>query len=266
LYASCYEATISESSVTKDMAQPYQFHHTPILNRKMKAIENYGRMYVTDYLDKDRMRRSSIMSNPTDALAFFYGKVFMRGRKDTISVVFMNRAIEVLQEYKSIHDIDLASLEEELHLHGVNNHYDQRMVIESIRFIRDNLKDYDYNIFNWAIDLIRTNCCPEAFSALTGIFAIGDKLATFYLRDVTLVSDLEPTIRSESYIYFQPIDTWVKQVSDAIGITEPTDREILVVKEKIVACCLEVGVSPLLFNAGAWMAGANAFRLIIELL
>lgn len=246
------------------MAQPYQPHNTSVLNRKMKSIENYGRIYVTDYLDKDRKNRSYIMSNPLEALTFFYGKVFMRGRKDTISVVFMNRTIEVLQEYKSIHDIALASLEKKLLLHSVNNHHDRRMVIESIRFIRDNLKDYDYNIFNWSVDSIRTNHCSEAFRTMTDIYAIGDKLATFYLRDVALVSDLEPTIRPESYIYFQPIDTWVKQVTDAIGITETTDRKIPVVREKIIACCLEAEVSPLLFNAGAWMVGANAFRLIIE--
>ena|SRR5579863_9452042 len=113
---------------------------------------------------------------------------------------------------------------------------------------------------------MQTNRCLEAFCAITGIHAIGDKLATFYFRDVALVSDLEPTIWPESYIYFQPIDTWVKQVADAIGITETTDQKILVVKEKIIASCLEAEVSPLLFNAGAWMVGANAFRLIIELL
>ena len=248
------------------MKQPYQPHNTPILERKIKSIEKYGSIYVTVYLDKDRRKRFDIMSNPREALTFFYGKAFMRDRRDTISVTFMNRAIKVLQEYTSIHDIDLASLDEKLLLHRVNNRHDRRMVLESIGFIRDNLKDYDYNILNWSVDAIRTNRCSEAFHAMTGIHAIGDKLATFYLRDVTLVSDLEPTIRPESYKYLQPIDTWVKQVTDAIGITEATDRKIPVVKEKIIACCLEARVSPLLFNAGSWMIGANAFRLIIKLL
>jgi hypothetical protein len=249
-----------------DMAQPDQPRNTRVLNHKIKNIENYGRMYVTDYLDKDRKRRSHILSNPLDALTFFYGRVFMRGRKDTISVTFMNRTIEVLREYRSILDIDLANLENKLALHLVNNRNDRRMVLESIRFICDNLKDYDYNIFNWSVDTIRTNRTAEAFRAMTSIYEIGDKLATLYFRDVTLVSDLEPTIRAESYIYFQPIDTWVKQVTDAIGITETTDRTLPVVKEKIITCCLEASVSPLLFNAGAWMTGANAFRLLIELL
>lgn len=263
-FTNCYYATISERSMTKNMVQPYQPHNNPTLNRKIQSIEDYGRNYITKHLDEDRGRRSQLMSNPLDALTFFYGKVFMRGRKDTISVTFMNRALEVLHEYKSIHDIDLTGLGEKLLFHRVNNHYDRRMVVESIRFIHDNLNDYEYNIFNWSVDAIRTSRSSEAFHAMTGIHAIGDKLAAFYLRDVTLVNDLELVIQPESYKYFQPIDTWVKRVSDAIGITETTDREITVVKEKIIACCLEARVSPLLFNAGAWMIGANAFQLLIE--
>lgn len=201
-----------------------------------------------------------------EALYFFYSRAFMRGRSDELSDVYMNRTIEVLREYKSIHDIDLSNLEDKLALNLVDNNKDRGMVSKSIRFILDNLKDYDYNIFNWAVDAIRTNRSAEAFRALNSIYQIADKLATFYLRDVAFVSDLEPTIRLESHIYFQPIDRWVKKVTDAIGITETTDRNILIVKEKIIACCLEANVSPLLFNAGAWMVGANAFRLIIELL
>lgn len=248
------------------MAQPYQFHDTSVLNRKMKSVENYGRIYITTHLDKDRERQSYIRSNSRAALIFFYGRVFYRGRKDKLSAWFMKLATEVLQEYEPSYDIDLASLEEKLHLHGVNNHNDRIMVKESIRFIRDNLKDYDHNIFNWAVDAIRTNRFPETYHEITSIHAIGDKLSTFYLRDVALVSDLEPTIQPENYIYFQPIDTWVRQGIDAIGIPDTKDLQILAVKEKIITCCLDAGVSPLLFNAGAWMMGAKASQLTIELL
>jgi hypothetical protein len=250
--------------MTKDMTQLYQPHNTPVLNRKIKSIENYGRRYVSEYIDQDRKQQSHITSNPLSSLTFFYSKAFFRGRNDALSVVFMNRTLEVLQEYRSIHDIDLANLENKLALQHVNNPNDRRMVLESIRFIRDNLKDYDYNIFGWSVDAIRTDRSAEAYNELTSIYEIGDKLATLYLRDVTLVSNLEPTIQPESYIYLQPIDTWVKQVADAIDITDTTDRKLHKVKEKIIACCLEARVSPLLFNAGAWMIGANAFRLLIE--
>lgn len=247
------------------MAQPDQSSNTLILNRKMKAIEDFGRRYVIDLLDEDRRQLSNIMSKPLDALTFFYGKAFMRGRNDDMSVIFMKRSLKVLREYTSLLGIDLASLEQELLLHEVNNHHDRRMVLESIRFIRENLKDYGYNIFKWAVDAIQTNRSLEAFRTLDGIHAIGDKLAAFYLRNVALVSDLEPIIQQESYIYFQPIDTWVKQVTDAIGITEKeTDRDVLVVKKRIITCCCEAEVSPLLFNAGAWMMGAHAFEMLIE--
>ena len=67
---------------------------------------------------------------------------------------------------------------------GVNNRYDRRMVIESIAFISVQLQAYECNVFNWAVAAIRDGNTDTAYMALTGIFAIGEKLATFFLRDV----------------------------------------------------------------------------------
>lgn len=111
-----------------EMAQPYQPHNTPVLNRKLKSIESYGMKYVTDYLDKDRKNRPLIMSDLMEALYFFYSKAFMRGRNDTLSVDYMNRTIEVLRVYKSIRDIDLSNLENKLALNGVGNYKDRGLI------------------------------------------------------------------------------------------------------------------------------------------
>jgi hypothetical protein len=231
---------------------------------KLRSVEQYGRQYVEEYLSKVRQQHQAITTDPLAALAFMLSKFFMRGRRDIVSVTFRDKALKLLNTYELLEDIDLSDLDVRLHERGVNNRYDRRMVETSIGFAR-RLPAYDCNVFNWAVAAIRGERAAEAYDALTGIFAVRDKLATFYLRDVTLVEDIEDSIRSDAYGYFQPVDTWVERVAESLGIVEAQDLGTRwIVKDKLVQACVGAGVSPLLFNAGAWMVGANSYRLLIE--
>jgi hypothetical protein len=233
--------------------------------QKLKAVEQYGKTYIQWFLANARDRREAITSDPLEALGFMFGKAFMRGRRDEVSVVFRDQTLEVLEQYRTLDEIDLSSLDHELHDHGVNNRYDRRMVIESIRFVRTNLKASGCNVYNWAVDAIRNGRAAEAYWALNRIHSIKDKIATFYLRDVAFLEDMEDTIKTEDYPYFQPVDTWVKRVASSLAIIDERDEgRHSVVKEKIISECLSAEVSPLLFNAGAWMVGAHAYELLIE--
>jgi hypothetical protein len=234
---------------------------------KLKAVEEYGRRYVREYLAEARNQRDAIAGDPLAALMFMHGKLFMRGRRDEISVAFRDRTREVLERYGSLEEIDLRVLEEELVGNRVNNRYDRRMVRESVGFARDELMEHDRNVFTWAVDAIRRGEVVSAYNALQGIFAVADKLATFYLRDVTLVEGIEDCIMQKDYPYVQPVDTWVEQVAGSLGLIDDSDRrKRSAIKRKIISSCLEAEVSPLLFNAGAWMVGAHAYRLLFELL
>jgi hypothetical protein len=234
---------------------------------KLKAVEEYGQRYVREYLAEAKSQRDAIAGDPLTALAFMHGKLFMRGRRDEISVAFRDRTREVLARYGSLEEIDLRVLEEELVGNRVNNRYDRRMVRESVGFARDQLVEHDRNVFTWAVDAIRRGEVAAAYNALQDIFAVADKLATFYLRDVTLVEGIEDCIMPGDYPYVQPVDTWVEQVAGSLGLIDRGDRgKRSAIKRKIISGCLEAEVSPLLFNAGAWMVGAHAYRLLLDLL
>jgi hypothetical protein len=158
-----------------------------------------------------------------------------------------------------------AVLEAELAGNGVNNRYDRRMVAETISFARDELQAQNCNVFMWAVDAVRSGKAADAYERLTNIFAVGDKLATFYLRDVALLAGIEDAIQADDYPYFQPVDTWVEQVATSLGLIEREDiGSRSAIKRKLISACLAAGVSPLLFNAGAWMVGAHAYRLLLE--
>jgi hypothetical protein len=233
--------------------------------QKLRSVEQYGRRYVQEYLANAKDRHEAIMNDPMEALAFMYGKLFMRGRRDEVSIAFRDRTLAVIQRHKTLEQIDLDGLEDKLERNKVTNRYDRRMVREVISFARNELDAHGRNVFNWAADAIRAGGAAKAYDALTGIFAVGDKLATFYLRDVALVEGIEDSIQAEDYVYFQPVDTWVEQVALALEIVETADLgRIFTVKHKIISDCVATGVSPPLFNAGAWMVGAQAYRLLLE--
>jgi hypothetical protein len=199
------------------------------------------------------------------ALEFLHSKLFMRGRRDAVSVTFRDRAAAVLQTYGALEQIDLRGLDGDLHAQGVNNRHDRQMVIESVRFARTELRAYAGNVFNWAVEAIGNGKIHSAYSALDAIHAVGDKLASFYLRDVVFLGELENSLGGTDYSYLQPVDTWVLRVGRSLKLIEGDDSGSTV-KAKLISACLAAGVSPLLFNAGAWLIGAHAYELLIETL
>jgi len=232
---------------------------------KLRSVEGYGRAYVKQYLAEARERRDAIRTDPLAALEFLHSKLFMRGRRDAVSVAFRDRTAAALHRYGTLEAIDLAGLDDYLHAQGVNNRHDRRMVVESVRFARSELRTYDSNVFNWAVEAIRDGKTRHAYVALDTIHAVGDKLASFYLRDVVFLEEMEDVVGVADYPYLQPVDTWVLRVGRSLKLIDKDDFGAAA-KEKLIAACLAADVSPLLFNAGAWVVGAHAYELLIETL
>src|SRR3989344_9512258 len=137
---------------------------------------------------------------------------------------------------------------------------DLRMVLEVLDFTFNSLGPYSNNIVQYTIHQIKERKIADVFNELIGIHAIGNKLASFYLRDVIIIYQLEKLLKPDEFRYCQPIDTWVKQVALKIGIITQKDEDIEDTKNAIIKTCLDAGVSPLLFNAGMWMVGAQSFE------
>lgn len=240
------------------------------MRSKIPKIGKLGERYFAEFLQDDYRVRTKIKKDWYRALLFFYGKSFYRGRRDEVSKVFELRAIKSLGKYqlkRKINKFSPKRLERVLQKNKVNNHKDRRMVIETIQFIK---KIPRKNIVDYSIEKIRSGETEEIFSELDSIYAIGDKLASLYLRDVVLIYKLEKYVSENDFKYFQPIDTWVKQVTDKLGITDEklgdlgSNKIRDLSKQQIIRTCLKVDTSPLLFNAGAWYLGAHSFEIVIE--
>lgn len=232
---------------------------------KVRSVGEYGRTYVKQYLAKARARRDAIRSDPLQALEFLHSKLFMRGRRDAVSIAFRDRTAAALRLYGTLEEIDLAGLDDYLHAQSVNNRHDRRMVVESVRFVRAELSAYGGNVYNWAVGAIRDGRIRDAYLALDGIHAVGDKLASFYLRDVVFLEEIEDGVHVTDYPYLQPVDSWVLRVGRSLKLIDGADSGAAA-KDKLISSCLTADVSPLLFNAGAWLVGAHAYELLIETL
>jgi|SRR3989344_698434 len=231
---------------------------------KIKAIEEYGRLYVAKFL-RDRVdNRDHFYNDWREGLNFLFSKVFYRGRRDELSERFMNAALKTLKELGLNKDYDKQLLDNKLRLSGVNNGRDRRMISEVLDFIFNLPTFCENNFVKYTVNQIKEGKISDIFNKLNGIYAIGDKLASFYLRDVILIFELEKYLKVDDFQYCQPVDTWVKQVAIKLDIITSQDTETKLVKSAIINACEKAGASPLLFNAGAWMVGARSFELLIE--
>jgi hypothetical protein len=195
----------------------------------------------------------------------FLHEIFYRGRKDALSEKFMNAAIGTLNQYWGIGGRNYREeLPELLKNNGVNNKHDRRLIIEVINFIFDKLKPFENNIVKYTLVKIKEGSIREMFYNLNKIYAIGDKIACLYLRDIILIYDLEHYLKVEDFEYCQPIDTWVKQVAMQLKIIDQQVSDIKTIKNKIITTCFEKNISPLLVNAGSWFVGAKSFELLLE--
>jgi hypothetical protein len=231
---------------------------------KIKAIEKYGQLYLKKFLQKQIATKEEIYNDWYKALKFLFGKVFYRGRKDELSERFMDATIKTLNEYKLDENYNKGTLDNLLKSNGVNNGRDRKMVLGVLDLIFNSLTNCHNNFVEYTINEIKGGRILDVFNTLDKIYAIGDKLASFYLRDVILIYQLETYLKPGDFKYCQPVDTWVKQVALKINLIKSEDKDIEIIKNSIIEGCLGVGTSPLLFNAGAWLVGAKSFELLIE--
>jgi len=230
----------------------------------LKQIQEYGQRYCEEFLADDTVEKSKLLADWYEGLNFFFRKSFYRGRKDEISDVFRKRALEVIQEFDLRNNIrKFKSLEFERLLleKGVNNRVDRRMICQTIELIKEK---GGLNIVAYSVEQIKKGNVSKIYGELCEIFGVADKIATFFLRDLAIVFELEDNISSDDYVYFQPIDTWVRQVAERLRIIDKGENNTVTIKEKIITATLKESVSPLFFNAGAWYIGKHSFDLLFD--
>lgn len=229
-----------------------------------KKIESFGNVFEKKYLNN--WNKEKILNDWIYSLKFFFEHSFMRGRRDTLSIKFKDKAIEVLELtfFKNI-KYDLEQLSKDLEQKGVNNKGDRIMVCDTIKFIRELQNP---NIASYIIAKLKKDEQEAYKELIENIKYVGDKIATLYIRDLCWIFD----IKLKNYKFVFPIDTWVKQIINRLKIL---DKKILQskelqkvreeeVKEKAINVCLENDIDPIKFNAGIWYIGTHSLEILLN--
>jgi hypothetical protein len=230
----------------------------------LKKIESFGDIFKKEY--RSQWNKEQLQNDWIYALKFFFDHSFMRGRKDSLSIRFKDKSIEVLEKtFFKDQNFSFDSLEEELKQNEVNNKADRMMVIDTLKFIK-NLDDY--NITNFAIKGLKENE-QESYDKLRDIKFIGDKIATLYFREICWMFDIK--IKNQMLIF--PIDTWVKQIINRLRILDGDKILPLIelrkvkdskVKEKAIEVCIQNSIDPIKFNAGVWYIGTHSLEIVLN--
>lgn len=236
---------------------------------RMEAVSTFAGQYREQYLSESRIDPRQ----ETDPLRlrFLFEKIFASARSGAVSARYREAAERVLSDHQAAvrerwnsttNGITDAELKTALETEGLTNGRDRRMVVDVVDEL-GRIPEYDHDIVRYARDRIEAGAVGEAFETLDGVYNVGPKKASLFLRDVTSFWGLEESIEEDQYRYVMPIDTRVHQVADALGIVGTEEPDWRSNADAIVTEC-NGHVSPISFNQGAWYVAVNAFGILIE--
>lgn len=243
----------------------------------MKIIENETESYRL--VNKDK---SKILNNWWLALIFFFDRVFYQGRKDELSNRYELATINCLNAFlgksskQKLTTLLLLNKKGMLNYKQENSEInkileqrssgkgrDREMTIDTLHFVANNLEKSGYNLLEYSIQKIKNREVKQLFDELDNIRQVGDKTGTLFIRDTVAVYDLTKDLKESDYIYLQPVDTWVRQVTRKLELCseETTDLQL---KKLIIDKCLNNGISPIKFNQGLWVLGSRSLDIIFK--
>ncbi len=245
--------------------------------RLFKAILTYGARYRQEYLF-EKYSCEYLLDDWREALMFFFGRACYQGRRDTLSAKVYEAAKDVLMPV-----LPLDAIFDNTHLEKWKIELDKRigpckgkagktrdvdMIISTLMYLN---RLPQRNIIAYSVSSIRAHKTEDLYNELQrqknalGIIQVGEKVASFYLRDLVTLFSLETLIPQSSLQCLQPIDTRVRQLAYKMKIVDigANDSKI---REAIIKLCIDRHASSLLFNQGAWYASMHSFSLLLDYL
>ena len=118
------------------------------------------------------------------------------------------------------------------------------VVIDENIIPQNTLTTYLRNLIN------QTHNIQRPFNILTRIRGIGPKIASFYLRDLVYIMNID-LANIQNRTLLQPIDTWVKRTVEILTNDENMNNRQQIA-EWVVSNCLENNINPERVNMGMW--------------
>jgi len=113
------------------------------------------------------------------------------------------------------------------------------------------------NVYLHVRDLIATEGPRTAFNSLQDLREVGDKIASFVVRDIGL---LNPGLVTTDFELAFPVDTWVRRLAADMGCSGRGDEAI---KHFFISESRQRQLGPLLVAAGLWYAGYHSLKILL---
>jgi len=246
--------------------------------KTMEKIAKFHKNYKDEFLQGRIKKKDIYLRDSKEALFYIFSYAFYQGRRNEISQQFEKRAKNTLEQFfknnnnflsnsrlritnKNGLKKEYAQLHEKLEENKVNKEGDRLMVISLVNLIQS---ESEKNILKFLIEKIKSNAISDAYKELDSVWSIGPKIASFILRDIVYIYELEKYLdKPDDYYFLQPIDTWVNKLSHKIGVID--NDEIYKYEAKdITDKCFEFDVNPIHYNQGAWYIGTNSLQILLR--
>lgn len=182
------------------------------LDISFKKLKNHKKFFDKEVILNFK-RRKNILSSNSVRDADFEKEVSLKN--PIINALLNKKKIEIKQ--------DKGSYNKKICL---DNNKDIMMVLDALNFISsDNRR---MNFYFYLKDIIVKSGMKKAYEELTNIYAIGDKIAAFPIRDIGMMN---PDIIKDDYQFAFPVDIWVYKIANKIGCK---NKDIEKVKECLI--------------------------------
>ncbi|MGD0390153.1 MAG: hypothetical protein ABSC42_14495 [Tepidisphaeraceae bacterium] len=255
------------------------------------------------YLDEEKQSLGlpswdGVRSDWWIGLQFFLNRAFMQGRRDNVSLAFLDatyvafsqllpagldlqaRASRVLgwsaagwfrrdnwnhddnpvrQALNRTYPVKVDGIARKS---GTGKVRDREMVLDTLRFICEHscAGGQPLNISAYAAERVGAGETAVVYRELDELRQIGPKVVALFLRDLVAVLGLQSRLSPWDYRLLQPVDTWIEQIAGKLGIVPGADGLAAAIAET----CQREGVDAIRFNQGAWYLGAHSFEVLFE--
>lgn len=225
------------------------------------AYKNHTFILLNTYLDNSLEKINGDVNNLTKEISNFKVRRDIKANSNSLSNKYF------FTDFQSNDFIQLFSKKNEVNQKFlVGNDKDIIMVGEVLKLILNDKvisNYYNLNIYNFTVGLLLEDQVTTLYKKINSIRFIKDKLASFYLRNVIKLANLN---RLESSIeYFLPIDRWINDICTQLAIFN-IDDSLKVKKNKMISYCRASNIDVIEFNQGAWLIGYSSYPLLIEIL
>ncbi len=221
-------------------------------------FEEYGERYRKVYLHNRDYTDENLRENPYLALEFFLRHSFYRGRPQKLSDKIFSEVSKVVFDLE-----DKAKPIEELKNY-IKSLKIPKHDIEHVISLTEYMRKFpeNYNIYNHIKGLIEESI-EKAYRELRWIKQVGDKIASFILRDIILVAGLELKIENpESIKYIFPQDTHVEK---ALKNYFPTEKFYIYLFQYLNKNNKNDTLTVAKIASGMWYAHYHAFDILMEI-